>query len=123
MNDVRKPARRKIKRLNIAEVKLNRRMRREVRGLFSEGFEVAGEHQRGRAQPEPVIGPGEAFEQPATVKAGAPGDKHPLPAQRLPQPLRVRQDVIEVRGQRIGFVHDAAGFVGPAIFMVALAPS
>ena len=76
-------------------------MARQVWRPGPECIRIAGEHDRLRTQPEPVLCPHQALQQPAAEEAGPAGDEYTFAAQLVPQVAGVVQHMIQVAGERV----------------------
>src|SRR5436305_1754800 len=101
MNDVRKPARRKIDVAYVAVMEAKSGIAGQFWKAVSKDGCVAGQDNGLRAEFEPAVGPHEAFQQPLAKKPGPAGDEKPGAAQLLPQSRRVGQNVFQVLFQRM----------------------
>jgi hypothetical protein len=98
VDDVWKVAIRKREAANISRVKSEGRIGGKMRALHREGRGVARQDRGASVEIELPIDIGEAFQQPAPEKAGAPCYENLLVSHLLPEWSGLVEDMVEVGG-------------------------
>ncbi len=96
MNHERKAAVRKTEASDVTADERDRLVSRKMRCARAKGVGIAAEQRESNIEAKGVIGPQQRLGQPRAHKASPAGNKDRFPAQRVPDPSSVSQNVVEI---------------------------